>query len=118
MPDHFYAGPPGRAVGLRDAENLPVGDVEPGDVRPFAEPPSPEWLPVEGNEDHAALAAGRDARDARVRAAIQAASAGTGGGDEGGTPAAPRAARRTPPVPDTTPADGADASGQTPEEQP
>jgi hypothetical protein len=112
MPDHFYAGPPGRAVGLRDAENLPVGDVEPGDVRPFTEAPSPEWLPVDGNEDHAALAAGRDAR---VRAAIQAASAGTG--DEG-TPAAPRPARRTPPVPDTTPADGADASGQTPEEQP
>lgn len=118
MPEHFYTGEPGRYPVLRDSTGLLVGDVKPGDTRDFGEPPDPHWLPVEGNEDHAALTGAREP-----------AAAGTGEGrseEEGGESPAVAAMRRArrepnaaPPVPGTaTPAADADASGQTPQEQP
>jgi hypothetical protein len=122
MPDHFYTGAPGRCVALRDAAGLPVNDVEPGDIRPFEGPPDAWWLPVEGNEDHAAHQARRD-REAAAQAAVQ-----DGAGDESGDSPADeplsvpgdgaRKPRTRRPSDGTATAGDADASGQTPEEQP
>ena len=56
MPDHFYTGPSGRYPVLRDTAGQLAGDVEPGDIRDFEEPPDVHWLPVAGNEDHVLLA--------------------------------------------------------------
>lgn len=123
MPDHFYTGPGGRcAPALRDAAGQPVNDVEPGDIRPFGKPPDAWWLPVEGNEDHAAHQARRE-REAAAQAAVTDGAgdeAGDGPADEppggpGDGAKKPRARR----APDGTPTAGdADASGQTPQEQP
>ena len=53
MPEpFFYTGPEGTVPALRDARNLPVGVVRPGDIREFETVPGPSWVPVAGNEDH------------------------------------------------------------------
>lgn len=56
MPEHFYAGPSAGHYPMgRDAQGLPIGAVEPGDIRDLDDAPDPSWLPRDGNEELLAL---------------------------------------------------------------
>lgn len=113
MPEHLYTGPSGLYPHHKDAQSVPIGAVEPGDVRDTGEPLDPAWLPVEGNEDLRALLLARREEE-RKAAEPDAGTDGemegeSGSGDENaGSPPLPRRTRRTTP-PDETP--GGQAAG-------
>jgi hypothetical protein len=75
MPDHFYTGHAGTYPHHRDARDLPIGYVEPGDIRDLDldEPLDHHWVPVSEGEDLLAL----------LLAQREAGRAGAGG-DPGG----------------------------------
>ena len=53
MPDFVYTGSPGMYPMLRDARDIPVGTVAPGDVRDLDEAPDTAWVPLDpGVQEH------------------------------------------------------------------
>ncbi len=53
MPDFVYTGSPGMYPMLRDARDIPVGTVAPGDVRDLDEAPDTAWVPLDpGLQEH------------------------------------------------------------------
>ena len=53
MPDFVYTGSPGMYPMLRDARDVPVGAVAPGDIRELDEAPGTSWTPLDpGVQEH------------------------------------------------------------------
>lgn len=54
MPQYRFAGPTAYDFpASRDARGIPLGTVEPGDVRDLDEPPGPWWVPADSGEGEA-----------------------------------------------------------------
>jgi hypothetical protein len=95
---HLYTGHRGMYPHDRDARDLPLGLLSPGDVRELDEPLDQHWVPLEGNEELRALLL---AQLEAERKAAEDAESGTEDGEsaDGASDGAqlPRRQRRTPP---------------------
>jgi hypothetical protein len=70
MPLYRFAGPgPYYFPASRDARGVPLGDVQPGDVRDLDEPVGQWWVPADGEPPP-----GPESDEERARAAMAAAA--------------------------------------------
>lgn len=81
---HLYTGQPGIYGHDRDARNLPLGLVSPGDVRELNEPLDHHWLPLEGNEElQASLVERREAERLEAERLVRGEDLSEEGSGEG-----------------------------------
>jgi hypothetical protein len=81
MPEYTFDGPYPVTPAARDARNIPLGEVQPGDIRDLDEPLDGNWRPAT-DEDRAALASREAGRSEPAKTGSGGSSDDEGTGDD------------------------------------